>query len=220
MKNCVAAILTKVKREGDEKPTIRPYTPVSDEHDPGHMDLLIKYYQNGPMSEYLHNMKVGESLQIKGPIPKYPWSTNKHSHVALVAGGTGITPMYQLTRAIFNNPDDKTKVSLIFGNKTEADILLREEFEQLEKEHPDRFKAVYLLDTPPKNWKGKSGYVTKELLQDVLPGAQEENIKVFVCGPPPLYKAVSGMKKSPQDQGELDGALKELGYSKEQVYKF
>lgn len=32
-------------------------------------------------------------------------------------------------------------------------------------------------------------------------------------------KAISGGKKSPQDQGELDGALKELGYDKSQVYK-
>ena len=45
-------------------------------------------------------------------------------------------------------------------------------------------------------------------------------IKVFVCGPPPLYKAISGTKTSPTEQGELSGILKELGYSQEQVYKF
>ena len=62
--------------------------------------------------------------------------------------------------------------------------------------------------------------MTKELLQKVIPGPKEENIKVFVCGPPGMYKAISGMKKSPQDQGELEGILKDLGYSKDQVYKF
>lgn len=41
-----------------------------------------------------------------------------------------------------------------------------------------------------------------------------------MCGPPGLYKAISGTKKSPQDQGELDGMLKELGYGKGDVYKF
>ena len=65
-----------------------------------------------------------------------------------------------------------------------------------------------------------SGHITKELLQKVIPSPSESNIKVFVCGPPGLYKAISGNKKSPSDQGELDGYLKELGYSKEQVYKF
>lgn len=184
------------------------------------MDLLVKVYPNGPMSEHLHSMSPGDSLDIKGPLPKYPWTENKHSHIALISGGTGITPMYQLTRAIFNNPNDKTKVSLVFGNKTKEDILLKEEFDRLEKEYPDRFRAFYTLDTPPKDWKQGKGFITKEVLSEVLPDAKQENIKIFVCGPPPLYKAVSGPKVSPQDQGELSGALKELGYTKEQVYKF
>ena len=63
--------------------------------------------------------------------------------------------------------------------------------------------------------------MTKELLKTVLPEPKEgDKIKIFVCGPPGMYKAISGMKKSPMDQGELDGILKELGYDKEQVYKF
>jgi cytochrome-b5 reductase len=64
------------------------------------------------------------------------------------------------------------------------------------------------------------GFITKELLKTVLPEPKSENVKVFVCGPPGLYKAVSGPKVSPSDQGELDGYLKDLGYSKDQVFKF
>ena len=48
----------------------------------------------------------------------------------------------------------------------------------------------------------------------------EGNIKLFVCGPPGMMKAISGAKVSPKDQGELDGILKDLGYNKDQVYKF
>lgn len=184
------------------------------------MEFLIKAYPNGPMSQHLHSMKPGDTLLFKGPLPKYPWSPNKHKHVALIAGGTGITPMYQLTRAIFSNPDDKTKVSLIFGNISEEDILLRQEWEKLEKEFPNRFKAYYTLDKPPKSWKQGKGFITKELLKEVLPDPKSDNIKVFVCGPPGLYKAISGVKPSPQDQGDLTGLLKELGYEKDQVYKF
>lgn len=217
---CVAAVITKFKPQDAEKPVIRPYTPVSDESDKGHMDLLVKVYPNGPMSEHLHSMKPGQTLDIKGPIPKYPWSSNKHSHITLIAGGTGITPMYQLTRAIFNNPDDKTKVSLVYGNVGESDILLREEFERLEKEYPDRFRAFYTLDNPTESWKHGKGFISKEVLQEFLPDSKQENIKIFVCGPPGLYKAISGPKVSPTDQGDLNGVLKELGYTKDQVYKF
>lgn len=184
------------------------------------MDLLIKRYPNGPMSEHFFDMTPGQRLDFKGPLPKYPWTPNKHNHITLIAGGTGINPMYQLTRAIFNNPDDKTKVTLVFGNVKEEDILLKKEFEELENTYPRRFRAFYTLDTPPESWQYGKGFINKELLKTVLPEPKEENIKIFVCGPPGMYKAISGAKTSPSDQGELAGLLKDLGYSKDQVYKF
>ena len=220
-----------------EKPVIRPYTPTSDEGKflsllrysllmmvspdaRGYIDFIIKRYPNGPMSEHLHDMEPPQRLSFKGPIPKYPYKANAHSHIALIAGGTGITPMYQVARAIFKNPDDKTKVTLIFGNLTEEDILLKREFEDLENTYPQRFRAFYVLDKPPEGWMQGKGHINKDLLKTVLPEPSTEGIKVFVCGPPGLYKAISGAKKSPSDQGELSGILKELGYSKDQVYKF
>ncbi|KAI9841440.1 MAG: NADH-cytochrome b5 reductase [Sclerophora amabilis] len=215
-----SAILTKHKGAQEDKPAIRPYTPVSDEDAKGYLDFVIKRYPNGPMSEHLHEMVPEQRLDFKGPIPKYPWSANKHNHITLIAGGTGITPMYQLARGIFNNPDDKTKVTLVFGNISEEDILLKKEFEDLENTYPQRFRAFYVLDKPPASWTQGKGFISKELLKTVMPEPNSENIKVFVCGPPGLYKAISGTKNSPQDQGELSGILKDLGYSKDQVYKF
>lgn len=172
------------------------------------------------MSTHIHELVPGQRLDIKGPLPKYPWSANKHPHIALIAGGTGITPMYQLMRAIFKNPDDKTKVTLVVGNITEEDILLKKQLAELENTYPQRFRAFYVLDNPPKGWAGGKGYITQELLKTVLPEPKEDNIKVFVCGPPGMMKAISGPKVSPKDQGEVSGILKELGYSKDQVYKF
>ena len=113
-------------------------------------------------------------------------------------------------------------MTLVFGNLSEPDILLKKVLEDLEKTFPDRFRAFYVLDNPPKDSKVfTGGYVTKELLKTVLPPPEKgDAVKIFVCGPPAMYKAISGGKKSPADQGELAGILKELGYSKDQVYKF
>ncbi|KAK3694777.1 hypothetical protein B0T22DRAFT_81413 [Podospora appendiculata] len=215
-----SAILTKFKPADAEKPVVRPYTPTSDEDARGYMDLIVKKYPNGPMSTHMHDMVPGQSLEIKGPLPKYPWAANKHQHIGLIAGGTGITPMFQLCRAIFNNPEDKTKVTLVVGNVSEEDILLKNELAHLENTYPQRFRAFYVLDNPPKEWAGGKGYISKELLKTVLPEPKTDNIKLFVCGPPPMMNAISGNKKSPRDQGELVGVLKELGYTPEQVYKF
>lgn len=186
----------------------------------GYLDLLVKVYPNGAMSEHLFSMNPGQRLNFKGPLPKYPWTENKHDHIVLIAGGTGITPMYQLVRAIFGNSNDKTKVTLVYGNVTEDDILLKREFEELENTHPRQFKAFYVVDKPSEKWQQGKGFISKELLKTVMPEPKETNVKVFVCGPPGLYKAISGPKVSPKDQGELTGILKDLGYSKEQVYKF
>ncbi|KAF2091217.1 oxidoreductase NAD-binding domain-containing protein [Saccharata proteae CBS 121410] len=216
-----SALITKYKGPEMEKPVIRPYTPVSDEDTKGYLDFIVKKYPGGPMSEHLHNMAPGQRLDMKGPIPKYPWAPNKHEHIALIAGGTGITPMYQLIRGIFKNPEDKTKVTLVYGNLTEEDILLKKELSDIENTYPQRFRAFYTLDTPPEGWQQGKGHVTKELLKEVLPEPKQgEKVKVFVCGPPGMCKAISGTKKSPADQGDLDGHLKDLGYSKDQVYKF
>jgi cytochrome-b5 reductase len=216
-----SAVITKYKGPEMEKPVIRPYTPTSDETQPGYIEFVIKRYPNGPMSEHIHNMQSGQRLDFKGPIPKYPWTPNKHDHLVMIAGGTGITPMYQLMRKIFSDPEkDKTKVTLLYGNISEDDILLKRELEDLENTYPQRFRAFYVLDKPSSNWTQGKGYVTKELIKTVSPEPKEENIKILVCGPPAMYKAISGMKKSPSDQGELSGYLKELGYNKDQVYKF
>ncbi|KAJ6785854.1 hypothetical protein PWT90_10400 [Aphanocladium album] len=215
-----SAILTKYKGENDAKATLRPYTPINDENDPGYVELLVKQYPGGPMSTHIHSLQPGQTLDIKGPLPKYAWAENKHDHIGLIAGGTGITPMFQLARGIFQNANDKTKVTLVFGNIAKQDILLQKELAELENTYPQRFRAFYVLDSAPKDWQGTTGYITKDLLKTVLPEPKSENIKIFVCGPPGLMKAISGPKVSPKDQGELTGALSELGYNKDQVYKF
>ncbi|KAF2801561.1 ferredoxin reductase-like protein [Mytilinidion resinicola] len=216
-----SAVITKYKGPEMEKPVIRPYTPISDVDDKGYLDFIIKRYPNGAMSEHMHNLIPGQRLDIKGPIPKFPWTPNKHETVVMIAGGTGITPMWQVANAIMKNPEDRTKVTLISANITEDDILLKDELAELENTYPQRFRAFYVLDKPPEKWQGGKGFVSKELLKTLLPEPKEgDKIKIFVCGPPPMYNAISGGKKSPSDQGELDGYLKELGYSKDQVYKF
>lgn len=66
-----------------------------------------------------------------------------------------MTPMYQVAAAILKDPRDTTQLSLIFGNLTAEDILIKSELEALAKQHPDRFKVYYVLNTPPDNWTGQ-----------------------------------------------------------------
>lgn len=171
------------------------------------------------MTKHIHSMKPGDKLAIKGPIPKWPYKANEFDEIALVAGGSGITPMWQVMQQIASDPKDKTKVTLLYSNKSESDILLREEFDKLAKTD-ERFKVVYGLDKAPKGWTGFEGYVTPEILTKYLPlPAKAEKVKIFVCGPPPQVESISGNKVK-GEQGPLKGLLADLGYTESQVYKF
>lgn len=64
------------------------------------------------------------------------------------------TPLFQILQHTLADKNNKTKFKLIFANMTEADILLREEFDAMKKKYPTNFDVVYVLDKPPANWKG------------------------------------------------------------------
>lgn len=55
------------------KPIVRPYTPISHPDLPGELHFLIKKYDAGNASKYIHSLKEGETLAIKGPISKFPF---------------------------------------------------------------------------------------------------------------------------------------------------
>lgn len=93
------------------------------------------------------------------------------------------TPLYQILTHALSNPTNRTKFTLLFSNVTEADILLREEFDALKKKYPSKFDVVYALDKPPQGWNGATGFINADLLKQYVPPATlSEKIKVFVCG--------------------------------------
>merc|ERR1711977_115592 len=215
----VRARIGSEQEDGTRKFVIRPYTPTSASTAKGHFDLIVKVYGKGVMSKHFGDLKAGDNLEIKGPIVKLPYAANMKKHIGMVAGGTGITPMLQVAEAILKNPEDKTKISLIFANVTEGDIILREELDAYKKKYPDQFDCYYVLDKPGFFWRGGKGYVTKDMLAKHMPPPAEDNM-VFVCGPPPMMEHISGNKAPDKSQGELKGLLKNLGYSTSQVFKF
>ncbi|KAL7414532.1 hypothetical protein BDY24DRAFT_385536 [Mrakia frigida] len=201
------------------KDIARPYTPVSTPDTVGEISFLIKKYDTGKFTPYLASLKVGDKVAFKGPFAKFPYKPSVLEQGVAIAGGSGITPMYQLINHSLNSKDDSTKWTLIYSNVTEADILLRKEWDSLAASHPDRLKVVYALDKPPAGWTGSKGYITPELIKSAGITATGDKIKFFVCGPPGQVKAIAGDKDGGK-QGPIGGTLAALGYEAGQVYKF
>ncbi|KAI9344134.1 hypothetical protein BD770DRAFT_397764 [Pilaira anomala] len=197
------------------KEVSRSYTPITSDEEKGYFELIIKTYPDGVLTQYLSNMKVGETIGVRGPKGGFIYTPNMVREIGMVAGGTGITPMLQIIRAILRNPNDKTKIKLIFGNVTKDDILLEKELEQLAKKRPDRLKVYHVLNkAPDNNWNQGVGFITKQILEEQLPKPAND-IKILVCGPPPLVKAVTAATTelgfdAPRTVSKLD----------DQVFKF
>ncbi|KAJ5403321.1 hypothetical protein N7509_003192 [Penicillium cosmopolitanum] len=208
-----SALLTFSWPQGRWLPVLRPYTPISNLEQEGSLELMVKKYPNGKASSHLHSLAPGDTLTFMAALKGYSWTPNKFSQVYLVAGGAGITPIYQLVQGILSNPEDQTKINLVFGVNTEQDLLLRNELEQYRKQFPDRFEYVYTVSHPKEEGTSlRKGYVTEELLKEVIQGSGKDT-HVFVCGPPGMENSLVGSRSAP-------GILSRLGFEKDQIYKF
>ncbi|KAL3632670.1 NADH-cytochrome b5 reductase [Castilleja foliolosa] len=190
--------------QGEE--VIKPYTPTTLDSDVGHFELVIKMYPQGRMSHHFREMREGEFLAVKGPKGRFKYQPGQVRAFGMLAGGSGITPMFQVARAILENPNDHTNVHLIYANVTSDDILLKDEIDSLAQNYPDRFKVYYVLNQPPEVWNGGVGFVSIEMIQAHCP-APASNIQILRCGPPPMNKAMAGH-------------LEALGYSSEMQFQF
>ncbi|RGP73151.1 nadh cytb-reductase [Fusarium longipes] len=167
----------------------RSYTPVSNNSDLGILELVIKVYPDGKLTNnYLAHLEIGDEVLFRGPKGAMKYQPNICKKIGMIAGGTGITPMFQVIRAVCEHDRDTTEISLIYANRTEQDILLREELDRFARRYPKNFKVYYMLDQPPHDWNYGSGFVTQGLMKEKLPAANIDS-KVFLCGPPGMVNA-------------------------------
>ena len=189
----------------------RKYTPTSPFNEKGKIELPIKvYYKNihpqfpegGLMTQYLDNLKIGEKLDISGPKGRLEYKgkgkflleneTFTVKNIGLVAGGTGITPCFQLIQYIIEQEQGCVGLYLIYANKTEQDILLREKLDAYEK--TGLLKVFYTLDLPPSQWKYGTGFVSEDMLKKHMPPVTE--CLISHCGPPGMNASVAKCVKT------------------------
>ncbi|KAI9832013.1 MAG: hypothetical protein M1819_004557 [Sarea resinae] len=167
----------------------RSYTPVSNDTDKGVLEMVIKVYPNGLLTNYLASLNVGDKVEFRGPKGAMKYHKGLCKHIGMIAGGTGITPMYQLIRAICEDESDNTTVSLLYANNTEEDILLRARLDAWAKKYPKKFKVWYVLSQAPTGWQFGTGFVTKDLIKERLPTPSPDS-KIMLCGPPGMINAM------------------------------
>lgn len=203
---------------------IRPYTPISTNNLIGSFDLLVKNYgENGRMSTHLCTTPVGTLVDFKhikfNVKIQAPFKPKK---IGMIVGGTGITPMIQALHAILGDVTNDKEAAMLYGSRDSGDILGKELLDNWEKDYGSygkggKFSVTHVLshEKEESEWTGKRGFISKELIEEHF-GSPDEDVLIFVCGPPIMYKIFCG----PRDEKDLTGILKDMGYKAEQVYKF
>ncbi|KAL7234722.1 hypothetical protein ACSBR1_018219 [Camellia fascicularis] len=193
--------------DSEGEAVIRPYTPITLDSDLGYFELVVKMYPKGRMSHHFREMHEGNFLAVKGPTGQFKYKPGQVRAFGMLAGGTGITPMFQLARAILENPKDKTNLHLIYANHTLEDIILKEELDVFASKFPNRFKVYYVVTQAPTDaWNGGVGHVSKEMIQSHCP-SPGRNIQILRCGPAGMNKAMAVH-------------LNAIGYTSEMQFEF
>ncbi|PNS16850.1 Sulfite oxidase [Sphaceloma murrayae] len=190
---------------------IRSYTPISEQDDEGKVDILIKVYfegegkKGGKMSMALEQIPVGHFVEVKGPIGKFEYlgkgmcSVNgkerRVKRFICVCGGSGVTPIYQVVRAVARE-EGEVRCTVLDGNRLEEDILCREELDGFHGGGKGTCEIVHTLTKGGEDWKGLRGRIGKELLEKYAARStvfrddvEEGEAMVLICGPEAMEKA-------------------------------
>ncbi|NXC68783.1 NB5R4 reductase, partial [Anhinga anhinga] len=176
---------------------VKPYTPVLpflplDFKEPScqggaHIYLMIKIYSCGLFTQALDHLQIGDYISVSSPEGNFKKSQVQTSEdLFLLAAGTGFTPMVKLLNFALTEVSCLRTVKLIFFNKTEDDILWRNQLEQLALKD-ERFEVQFILSQPTKDWVGKQGKISSSLLSEFVKRSRKNSkVLICICGPTPF----------------------------------
>lgn len=141
----------------------------------------------GKVTTYLHNMKPGDIIGVRGPLGNwYPWDKLKGSNVVIIGGGFAFTTLrssivYMLDPS---NREKFGKITVIYGARNPGMLLYKEELFAWEQR--DDIEMHLTVDaTNDPNWKYNIGFVPA-VTKEKAPSS--ENAYAIVCGPPIMIK--------------------------------
>lgn len=148
----------------------------------------------GQASSYIFNLKPGDEVIIAGPFGEF-FIEESDSEMVYVGGGAGMAPLRSHIFELFKARKTTRKVSFWYGGRSLQEVFYAEEFEALAREHANFTFHVALSEPQPEdNWQGLTGFIHQVLFDRYLKEhPAPEDINYYMCGPPPMTKAVLAM---------------------------
>ena len=149
--------------------------------------LTIKRVQNGEISRHLiDTLRVGDELVSLPAAGRFTLNPSQPGDLVLLGAGSGINPLFSILKDVLRHQPHR-RVTLLYSNTSEADIIFRDELAQWQVTYPDRFRLIHLLSRPLTNQLGRRGRLNNLLLEGLLPeligSSDQETVQFYVCGP-------------------------------------
>jgi sulfhydrogenase subunit gamma (sulfur reductase) len=147
--------------------------------------------KTGALTTAMHNLKRGDVVGLRGSFGTFfDTDSMKGRDLLLVSGGCGLAPMRALIQYVEDHREDFGHVTILYGAKSPADILYKDELEQWRKS--EQVECLVTVDNVPEGtcWDANVGLITK-----LIPPLEinAEKTTAVIVGPPVMYKYVIQM---------------------------
>ena len=143
----------------------------------------------GNVSRALHELSAGDWVGIRGPYGRghFPVDAMQHKDVLILAGGIGQAPLRSLVDYIRDRRRDYGRLVIVYGSKTPATILFREDIEAWSNDAGVEIHVT--VDEPDETWTGRTGVLTEPLKEEI--DIAPERTIAAITGPPVMFKFVA-----------------------------
>ena len=152
--------------------------------------LLSTKIRDTPFKQKLIALKPGDKVKVKGPMGMFTLKEDA-KEIVFLGGGIGITPF----RDMIKYATDKKlpiKLTLLYSNKTAADIVYKDEWEAFQKQNPN-LKVVHTI-TDDASWHGRKGRINEAMIKEFC---SDVNTAIFyICGPPGMVTGLYELLKT------------------------
>lgn len=149
------------------------------------LEFVVK--ELGDFTSSLDSVTEDTRAYIDGPHGTLTVADRAEPGIGLIAGGVGIAPLLSILREC-QATDDPREVTLIYANRTSAQIVFAEELERM-ADRPGA-RVIHTLTEPAKDWTGETGFVDRDLLTRAFEPQHFAAWVFVICGPPAMIMAV------------------------------
>ena len=170
--------------KGGQELLKKPFSISSSPTEPEFIEFTKKLTDH-PFSIALMNTKVGEWASLDGPYGSFTFE-GEFEDVGMLSGGVGITPLRSICKYC-TDTFSKAKITLIYGNRTEEDIVFHKELQEMQRQNKN-LKVVFTVDDARPGWNGKIGVIDEAMIKNEMPNYLKTVF--YVCGPPAMVVAI------------------------------